>query len=62
MYKALFFPLFIQLYIAKVQVGSGSGENFPDPVPQPCLWHGVGLNRDQMYCMYERDIYRTDLV
>ena len=29
--------MFIQLYIAKVPVGSGSGsdENFPDP--QPCL-------------------------
>jgi len=23
--------MFIQLYIAKVPVGSGSGENFPDP-------------------------------
>jgi len=23
--------LFIQLYIAKVPIGSGSGENFPDP-------------------------------
>ena len=25
--------MFIQLYIAKVPIGSGSGENFPDPDP-----------------------------
>ena len=31
--SSIFLPLFIQLYIAKVLVGSGSrsGENFPDP-------------------------------
>ena len=42
--KALFlkyFSLFLQLYIAKVPIGSvsgygsGSGENFPDPAPDP---------------------------
>ena len=35
-----YFSLFKQLYIAKVPlIGSGSGENFPDPAPdpQPCL-------------------------
>jgi len=42
--------LFIQLYIANVPIGSGSGENFPDlapnkkvrirpdPDPQPCSY------------------------
>ena len=29
------FSLFIQLYIAKVPIGSGSGENCPDPAPDP---------------------------
>ncbi len=29
----IFFSLFIQLYIAKVLIGSGFGENFPDPDP-----------------------------
>ena len=28
------FSLFIQLYIAKVPIGSGSGENFLDPTKQ----------------------------
>ena len=27
------FSLFIQIYIAKVPIGSGSGENFSDPTP-----------------------------
>ena len=27
------FSLLIQLYIAKVPIGSGSGGNFPDPAP-----------------------------
>ena len=29
------FTLFIQLYIAKVPIEAGSGENFPDPTPDP---------------------------
>ena len=29
------FSLFIQLYIAKVSIGPGSGEHFPDPAPYP---------------------------
>ena len=28
-----FFALFLQLYVAKVPIGSGSGENFPDQDP-----------------------------
>ena len=36
------FSLFIQLYIDKVPIESGSGENYPDPTkqdpdPQPCF-------------------------
>ena len=30
-YKIFFPCLYIQLYITKVPIGSGSGENFPDP-------------------------------
>ena len=41
------FALFIQLYIAKVQIGSRSGENFPDPAqegPDPQPWWNPYLN------------------
>ena len=32
----IFFPcLYVQLYIAKVPIGSGSGKKFPDPAPDP---------------------------
>ena len=35
------FSLLIKLNKAKVPIGSGSGENFPDPVPDPQPWFHI---------------------
>ena len=44
------FSLFIQLYIAKVPIGSGSGENFPDPAPDPTKKVRIRIrNPDSIY-------------
>ena len=57
--KALFkkkSSLFMQLYIAKVPIGSGYGENFPDPAPDPTknfrirLW----IRKPAFYLSYQR--------
>ena len=38
--------MFIQLYIVKVPIGSGSGENFPDPTKKVRLRNPGGHEAD----------------